>query len=223
MIVQERSSPRRCSHLREKSAQSFIPACSLRRSCTFLTRISNWRLQGGGRRNRSGSASTHARPRPNPARSNLSLCALALAIVISPAAAEPATSTPKPVPLRFSLDGRIEGPAALFLVPLDRGYYNNEKLDVTVDDAATFLEPITRVASGSHDMGFADINALIRYRDQNPVRAVRAVFMVYNQPPLCDRRPQEPRHQRPEEPGRQAAWARHPRRPRFRSGRCSRG
>ena len=136
----------------------------------------------------------------------LSLCALALAIVISPAAAEPATSTPKPVPLRFSLDGRIEGPAALFLAPLDRGYFNNEKLDVTVDDAATFLEPITRVASGSHQMGFADINALIRYRDQNPSAQLRAVFMVYNKPPLCDRGPQESRHQRPEEPGRQAAW-----------------
>jgi NitT/TauT family transport system substrate-binding protein len=32
-------------------------------------------------------------------------------------------------------------------------------------------------------MAFADINALIRYRDQNPSAPVKAVFMVYNKPP----------------------------------------
>jgi NitT/TauT family transport system substrate-binding protein len=31
-------------------------------------------------------------------------------------------------------------------------------------------------------MGFADVNALIKFRDQNPAAAVKAVFMVYNKP-----------------------------------------
>ena len=34
-------------------------------------------------------------------------------------------------------------------------------------------------------MGFADINALIRYRDQNPSAPVKAIFMVYNKPPYA--------------------------------------
>src|SRR5207342_1711048 len=34
-------------------------------------------------------------------------------------------------------------------------------------------------------MAFADINALIRYRDQNPSAPVKAVFMVYNKPPYA--------------------------------------
>ena len=34
-------------------------------------------------------------------------------------------------------------------------------------------------------MGFADINALISYRDQNPAAPVKAVFMVYNKPPFA--------------------------------------
>ena len=38
------------------------------------------------------------------------------------------------------------------------------------------------MASGDYDMGFADINALIKYRDANPKDAVKAVFMVYNRP-----------------------------------------
>lgn len=85
--------------------------------------------------------------------------------------------------LKFSLDGRVEGPSALFLHPLEKGYFRNQGLDVTIDEATTPLEPITRVASGAYQMGFADINVLTRYRDQNPTAPVKAVFMVYNKPP----------------------------------------
>lgn len=110
------------------------------------------------------------------------VCALLLALV----AAGPASAqAPEPTAIRFSLDGRIEGPSALFLLPLDRGYYKNESLNVTMDDAATVQEPITRVASGSHEMGLVDINAVIRYRDQNPAAPIRVIFMVYNRPPFA--------------------------------------
>jgi NitT/TauT family transport system substrate-binding protein len=84
-------------------------------------------------------------------------------------------------PIKFSLDGRIAGPATPFLLPLDKGYYLAEGLDVTVDPAADFLEPITRTASGTYDIAFADVNALIRFHDQNPA-APKAVFVVYNRP-----------------------------------------
>jgi NitT/TauT family transport system substrate-binding protein len=87
--------------------------------------------------------------------------------------------------LKFSLDGRLEGPAAIFFVPQDKGHFQHESLEVTVDEGATPLEPITRVASGAYEMGFTDINALIKYRDQNPSAPVKAVFMVYNRPPFA--------------------------------------
>jgi NitT/TauT family transport system substrate-binding protein len=110
------------------------------------------------------------------------LCAIALALMMAGPAR---TQTPEQTPIRFSLDGRIEGPSALFLLPLDRGYYNSESLDVSVDDAVNAFEPITRVASGSYDMALADINATIRFRDQNPTAPIRVVFMVYNRPPYA--------------------------------------
>ena len=50
--------------------------------------------------------------------------------------------------IKFSLDGRLEGLAATFFLPQDRGYFRVEGLEVTVDEATTALEPITRVASG---------------------------------------------------------------------------
>src|SRR6478736_1799114 len=106
------------------------------------------------------------------------LAAAALVLIFAgPAAAQ--TS------VKFSLDGRLEGPEALVLLPQDKGHFKTEGLDVTVDDAASPLEPITRVASGSYDMAFADINALIRYRDQHPSAPVKAVFIVYNKPPYA--------------------------------------
>src|SRR5262249_28531236 len=81
--------------------------------------------------------------------------------------------------IKLSLDGGLEGVAATFFLPHDKGYFKAEGLDVTADDATSVTEPITRVASGAYDMGFADVNALIRYRDQNPAMPIKAVFIVY--------------------------------------------
>jgi NitT/TauT family transport system substrate-binding protein len=83
--------------------------------------------------------------------------------------------------VRFSLDWNFEGPAAPFLIALDKGYFE-EGLNVTIDTAPGSLEPINRVASGTYDMGFGDINSLIKFRDANPDADLRAVYMVYNKP-----------------------------------------
>ena len=83
--------------------------------------------------------------------------------------------------MNFSLDFQFEGPAAPFLLPLDKGYYKAEGLGVTIDPATGSLETIERVASGAYDMGFADINALIKFRNDN-ASAPKAIFMVYNRP-----------------------------------------
>ena len=87
--------------------------------------------------------------------------------------------------VKFSLDFKIEGPAAPFLVPFDKGYYRAEGLDVTVDTAAGSLESINRVASGTYDIGVADINSLIKFRDTSANTPVKAVFMIYTKPPFA--------------------------------------
>jgi NitT/TauT family transport system substrate-binding protein len=88
-------------------------------------------------------------------------------------------------PIKFSLDFNFEGPSAPFLLGIDKGYYKAEELAVTVDPAAGSLEPIKRVAAGAYDMGFGDINSLIKFRDAHPNVPVKAVFMVYNRPPFA--------------------------------------
>jgi NitT/TauT family transport system substrate-binding protein len=88
-------------------------------------------------------------------------------------------------PVRFSLDWRWEGPAAPFAVALDKGYFKAEGLDVTIDPAAGSREPISRVASGTYDVGFGDVNSLVRFRDENPESGIKAVMVIYDRPPFA--------------------------------------
>jgi NitT/TauT family transport system substrate-binding protein len=88
-------------------------------------------------------------------------------------------------PVRFSLDWRWEGPAAPFAVALDKGYFKAEGLDVTIDPAAGSREPISRVASGTYDAGFGDVNSLVRFRDENPESGIKAVMVIYDRPPFA--------------------------------------
>ena len=90
-------------------------------------------------------------------------------------------------PIKFQLDWRFEGPAALFLVPEAKGYYKAEKLAVTVDAGNGSGGTVTRVASGAYDMGFADLAALMEFQANNPTAPNKpiAVMMVYNNTPAA--------------------------------------
>jgi len=87
--------------------------------------------------------------------------------------------------VKVTLDWKFEGPAAPFVVAIDKGYFKAEGLDVTIDPAAGSREPISRVASGTYDMGFGDINSLVRFRDENPGTDIKAVMMIYDRPPFA--------------------------------------
>ena len=90
-------------------------------------------------------------------------------------------------PVRFQLDWRFEGPAALFLTPVAKGYFKAEKLSVTVDAGNGSGGTVTRVASGTYDMGFADLAALMEFHANNPTAPNKpvAVMMVYNNTPAA--------------------------------------
>ncbi|MCZ2438546.1 MAG: ABC transporter substrate-binding protein, partial [Burkholderiales bacterium] len=97
----------------------------------------------------------------SPARRRL-LAATAAALLTVPTLALAQT------PIKFQLDWRFEGPAALFLASTAKGYYKAAGLDVTIDAGTGSGATVTRVASGSYDMGLADMAALMEFHANNP-------------------------------------------------------
>ncbi len=89
--------------------------------------------------------------------------------------------------VKFQLDWRFEGPAALFLASTAKGYYKAAGLDVTIDAGNGSGGTVTRVASGTYDMGFADMAALMEFHANNPDAPNKpvAVMMVYNNTPAA--------------------------------------
>ncbi len=91
------------------------------------------------------------------------------------------------IPVKFQLDWRFEGPAALFLASQAKGHYKAAGLDVTIDAGNGSGGTVTRVASGTYDMGFADLAALMEFHANNPDAPNKpvAVMMVYNNTPAA--------------------------------------
>jgi len=100
--------------------------------------------------------------------------------LVWPVAAEAGTA------IHFTLDRKIDGPAAPFFLAIDKGYFKAEGLDVTIDAATGGpLDAIGRLATGVYEMGVADINFLIKYRDSNPGTPIKALFVVFDKPPYA--------------------------------------
>ena len=85
----------------------------------------------------------------------------------------------------FALDWKFEGPAAPYFAAIDNGHFGEAGLDVTIEAGKGSLDAIPKVATGAFPMGFADINSLIKFLDQNPGAPVTAVMMVYDKPPFA--------------------------------------
>ena len=89
--------------------------------------------------------------------------------------------------IKFQLDWRFEGPSALFLLTKAKGYFAQEKLDVEIDAGSGSGNAVNRVASGTYQMGFADVAALIEFIGNNPTAPNKpvAVMMLYDATPAA--------------------------------------
>ena len=108
------------------------------------------------------------------------LKSLAAAAVMASATMVSAQTT-----LPFALDWKFEGPSAPYFMAIDNGYFGEAGLEVEISAGQGSLDAIPKVATGAFPVGFADINSLVRFLDQNPGAPVIAAMMVYDKPPFA--------------------------------------
>ena len=87
--------------------------------------------------------------------------------------------------IHFGLDWKFEGPSAPYFLAIDKGYYGAEGLSVEITEGTGSVNAIPPVATGAMPIGFADINSLVKFLDQNPDAPVTAVMMIYDKPPFA--------------------------------------
>lgn len=101
------------------------------------------------------------------------------------AAALTATAAHAERDVRFTANWAFEASNAPFVLADQRGYFEEEGIDVTVDAGEGSSAVITRIAGGSYEAGFGDINTLIEFNARHPDNRQRMVYMIYNRPPLA--------------------------------------
>jgi len=88
--------------------------------------------------------------------------------------------------IRFTLDWRFDGPSAIMMLPMAKGYFKQEKLDVAMDAGSGSASAVQRIAAGTHDIGFADTSALVEFLGNNPTAPrIQMVYMFMERSPAA--------------------------------------
>ncbi len=108
----------------------------------------------------------------------------AVAAAVSAAVALGSVSASAATKIRLTLDWIPQSTHGLIFIAQYEGYYKAEGLDVKIDAGRGSADAVKKLVSGTHDIGLADINALIQYNAQNKGEEIKSVMMMYEQPPF---------------------------------------
>lgn len=117
-----------------------------------------------------------------PTRRHLLLAAGALGALAAPRLASGQAAL---TPVRFCLDWAFQGPQSCYLLALDRGYFREEGLNVTIDRGFGSGDTPVKVASGAYEFGVGDISPVMRLRATTPGSDLVTPFVLQQGSPLA--------------------------------------
>jgi NitT/TauT family transport system substrate-binding protein len=85
--------------------------------------------------------------------------------------------------VRFSLEFRIYGGNAPLFLGAEKGIFRDQGIDVTFDGSGGSVESVTRVATGTHGFGLADLSTLVEFAARNPKEAPKLIMTVFDRFP----------------------------------------
>ncbi|WP_419896282.1 ABC transporter substrate-binding protein [Roseomonas sp. USHLN139] len=88
-------------------------------------------------------------------------------------------------PVKFCLDWAFQGPQAPFLLALERGFFREEGLNVTMDRGFGSGDTPVKVASGAYEFGIADLSPAIRLRLSGQAPELVATMVIQQGSPLA--------------------------------------
>lgn len=85
--------------------------------------------------------------------------------------------------IKFSLEFRIYGGSAPMFLGAENGIFRDVGLEIAIDGASGSAESITRVASGTHDLGLADASTVVEFGARNPGVGPKLIMTVFDRFP----------------------------------------
>ena len=87
--------------------------------------------------------------------------------------------------IRITLDWAFQSPNAFALVARERGWFREAGVEVQIDRGQGSGGVPVSLASGTHDVGYADINPAIRFMAENPDRGIICVAVLHDRAASC--------------------------------------
>ena len=85
--------------------------------------------------------------------------------------------------VRFSLEFRIYGGNAPLFLGAESGIFREQGIEVAMDGSGGSVESVTRVATGTHPFGLADLSTLVEFTARNPKEAPKLIMTVFDRFP----------------------------------------